>query len=132
MTRWSIASGVMLIGVVVLSSVQQPARTTWSPDYRISEHEAAGGVLALFVNGIPHQGPLARRPTAAGRLLRAGLRRVPGPDHDNVLIVGAGSGPTSRSRSRTAPSTSTRSRSTQRSSSSGSSSTRIGRTTTRG
>ena len=90
-TRWSIVSGAMLVGVVVLSVFQQPPSTFWSPYYRISEQQT-GPVLSLNVNGIPHQ---ALWPVAAPYkedFYEQIYRWFPDRTFDKVLIVGAGSG----------------------------------------
>ena len=91
LSRWSTVSGTMLLAVMLLSVVQQPPATTWSPYYRISEHTNAPA-LTLFVNGIPHQAlwPVSAPPAEDfyGQL----YRWFPDRRYDRVLIVGAGSG----------------------------------------
>jgi spermine/spermidine synthase len=92
LTRWSIVSGGMLVGVLLLSVVQQPPRTGWSPYYRISEHDTRGGGLALFVNGIPHQGLWPVDDPPPQDFYGQVYRWFPERSYEDVLIVGAGSG----------------------------------------
>lgn len=90
-TRWSVISGAMLVGVVVLSVVQQPPGTTWSPYYRISEHQT-GPVLSLNVNGIPHQALWPINAPYKEDFYEQVYKWFPARTYDRVLIVGAGSG----------------------------------------
>lgn len=90
-SRWSVISGAMLVGVVVLSIVQQPPATTWSPYYRISEHQT-GPALSLNVNGIPHQALWPVDATYKDAFYEQVYDWFPDRTFDRVLIVGAGSG----------------------------------------
>lgn len=90
-SRWSIASGVMLAGVVGLSIAQQPPATTWSPYYRISEHQT-GPVTSLNVNGIPHQALWPIEAPYKEDFYEQVYRWFPDRTFERVLIVGAGSG----------------------------------------
>ncbi len=90
-TRWSLISGAMLVGVVVLSVVQQPPATTWSPYYRISEQQT-GPVLSLNVNGIPHQALWPVDSPYKEAFYEQVYQWFPERTFDRVLIVGAGSG----------------------------------------
>ena len=90
-TRWSLVSGAMLVAVVILSVIQQPPATSWSPYYRISEHRT-GPVLSLNVNGIPHQSLLSVDAAQKIDFYEQVYRWFPDRTFDRVLIVGAGSG----------------------------------------
>ena len=90
-TRWSIASGAMLVGVVLLAVFQQSPATTWSPYYRITEYRQ-GSMMALFVNGVPHQGLWRADAPPLEDFYGQVYRWFPDREWDNVLIVGAGSG----------------------------------------
>jgi hypothetical protein len=90
LTRWSAVSALAMTGVIGLAVIAGQRGDVWSPYYRISEY-SSGGVRALDVNGIPHQGmiPVA---TARQGFYEQVYRWFPGRTYQRVLIVGAGSG----------------------------------------
>jgi hypothetical protein len=90
-TRWSIVSGLFLVATVVVSVVQQPPGTSWSPYYRVSEQQA-GDILGISVNGIPHQALWPANDPRKERFYDQIYRWFPDRRFDRVLIVGAGSG----------------------------------------
>ena len=89
-TRWSIVSGAFLAATVVISAVQQPPGTAWSPYYRVSEQP--GGILGINVNGIPHQTLWPADDPRKEGFYEQVYRWFPDRRFERVLIVGAGSG----------------------------------------
>jgi hypothetical protein len=90
-TRWSIVSGVFLVATVIVSVVQQPPGTSWSPYYRVSESQS-GQILGISVNGIPHQTLWPSSDPRKEPFYEQVYRWFPDRRFDRVLIVGAGSG----------------------------------------
>jgi predicted membrane-bound spermidine synthase len=90
-TRWSIVSGVFLLATVIVSIVQQPPGTSWSPYYRVSESQS-GQILGISVNGIPHQTLWPASDPRKERFYEQVYRWFPDRRFDRVLIVGAGTG----------------------------------------
>ncbi len=90
LTRWSAVSALAMAGVIGLSIVAAQRGDVWSPYYRISEY-SSGGVQALDVNGIPHQGMIPAE-TARRSFYQQVYRWFPERTYDRVLIIGAGSG----------------------------------------
>jgi spermine/spermidine synthase len=89
-TRWAVLDGIVLAGAIVLSVLQQPPNTAWSPYYRVSEH-MVGPILTLNVNGIGHQALYpADYPKEA--FYDQIYRWFPDRTYGRILIVGAGSG----------------------------------------
>ena len=90
LTRASLVTAVSMAVVVLVVFLRTPAGQVWSPYYRIDEYDA-GGVGAINVNGIPHQGMW---PTdgLTDPFYEQVYRWFPERTFDNVLIVGAGSG----------------------------------------
>jgi len=88
--RSSLVTAASLGAVMVLVLVSTPSNQTWSPYYRIEEYES-GGIKAISVNGIPHQGmwPLDN---LIDPFYEQIYRWFPERTFDRVLIVGAGSG----------------------------------------
>lgn len=88
--RSSVVTAASLGAVLALVFVTTPSNQTWSPYYRIEEYET-GGIGAISVNGIPHQGmwPLDR---LIDPFYEQIYRWFPDRTFDRVLIVGAGSG----------------------------------------
>ncbi len=89
-TRWAVFEGLVLIAAIVLSVLQQPPGTAWSPYYRVSEH-MAGPILTLNVNGIGHQA-LYPADYPKEPFYDQVYRWFPDRAFGSVLIVGAGSG----------------------------------------
>jgi hypothetical protein len=89
-TRWSIVSGLLLVGTVLVSVAQQPTGTTWSPYYRVTEQP--GEIIGLNVNGIPHQALWPAADTRKEPFYDQVYRWFPDRQFGKVLIVGAGSG----------------------------------------
>jgi hypothetical protein len=88
--RGSAVTAASLVAViVVIVSTVVPGRS-WSPYYRIDEYDA-GGVKAIDVNGIPHQG-MWSLDRIVDPFYDQVYRWFPGRTYENVLIVGAGSG----------------------------------------
>jgi hypothetical protein len=85
-----ITAGTFAVAVVIVVLGARPGET-WSPYYRIDTYDS-GGIEAIDVNGIPHQGmwPVDRalREPMYGQV----YDWFPGRTFDNVLIIGAGSG----------------------------------------
>jgi len=86
---WSPISGIAMLSVVYLASVQTGLGATWSPYYRVNTYEA-GGALAISVDGIPHQAiwPGQPREQAYYQI----YNWFPGRTYKEVLVVGAGGG----------------------------------------
>jgi hypothetical protein len=90
-SRWSLASGAMLVATIVLSIVQQTPTTTWSAYYRIDVLDQ-NGLEALTVNGIPHQGLWPADHPSKPKFYDQIYTWFPGRSFDRVLVVGAGTG----------------------------------------
>jgi Spermine/spermidine synthase domain len=90
-TRWSgVTAACMATALIAVAvSASRPGQS-WSPYYRIDTY-SEGGVTALNVNGIPHQG-LWPNGQIGGPFYEQVYRWFPGRTYDNVLIVGAGTG----------------------------------------
>lgn len=88
--RSSLVTAGSLVGVIGLVFLTTPSYQSWSPYYRIEEYDA-GGIGAISVNGIPHQGmwPLDR---LLDPFYEQVYRWFPERTFERVLIVGAGSG----------------------------------------
>ena len=88
--RSSLVTAGSLAGVLAMVFMTTPTNQSWSPYYRIEEYDA-GGIGAISVNGIPHQGmwPLDR---LIDPFYEQVYRWFPERTFDRVLIVGAGSG----------------------------------------
>ena len=88
--RSSLVTAGSLAGVLVLVFLSTPANQSWSPYYRIDQYDS-GGIGAIDVNGIPHQGmwPLDR---LTDPFYEQVYRWFPDRTFARVLIVGAGSG----------------------------------------
>lgn len=88
--RSSLLTAASMGAVLALVFVSTPTYQTWSPYYRIEEYET-GGIGAISVNGIPHQGmwPLDN---LIDPFYEQIYRWFPERTFDRVLIVGAGSG----------------------------------------
>jgi hypothetical protein len=90
-TKWSIVSGFLLVGTVIVSVTEQPPQTSWSPYYRVSEQQS-GDLLTVNVNGIPHQALWPASDPAKQQFYEQVYQWFPDRRFDRVLIVGAGSG----------------------------------------
>ena len=90
-TRWSLVSGAMLVGTVVLAILQQGPTTTWSSYYRIDE-VAGQGLRGINVNGIPHQAMTPANHPGLPAFYTQIYSWFPNRTFDRVLVVGAGSG----------------------------------------
>jgi hypothetical protein len=90
-TRWSLASGAMLVATVALAILQQGPTTTWSSYYRIDELEDHG-LRGINVNGIPHQAMSRASSSGLPAFYTQVYTWFPDRTFDRVLIVGAGSG----------------------------------------
>jgi SAM-dependent methyltransferase len=90
LSRGSLVTAGSLAAVLAIVGLGMPAGQVWSPYYRIDQYDS-GGVQAINVNGIPHQGmwPLDR---LTDPFYEQVYRWFPERSYDNVLIVGAGSG----------------------------------------
>jgi SAM-dependent methyltransferase len=90
LSRASAVTAGSLAGVLLVVAASSAPNQTWSPYYRIDEYDS-GGVMAVDVNGIPHQ---AMWPT--DRIVLPFYEQVyrwfPDREFDRVLIVGAGTG----------------------------------------
>jgi SAM-dependent methyltransferase len=87
----SLITGVTFGATILVLVVAARPGQSWSPYYRIDQYET-GGINAIDVNGIPHQGmwPVDR---ALGEPMYGQVYDwFPDRTFDNVLIVGAGSG----------------------------------------
>jgi hypothetical protein len=89
-TRWSGVTALCMGGCLLLVALAARPNQSWSPYYRIDTY-SEGGLTALNVNGIPHQG-LWPSGQIGGPFYEQIYRWFPGRTYDNVLIVGAGTG----------------------------------------
>jgi SAM-dependent methyltransferase len=81
----------ILCMIVILGKESFTAANSWSPYYRVSTFPAAGGAIAVNVNGIPHQVILSLEQLRGSAYLLPYERAQSNPFND-VLIVGAGTG----------------------------------------
>jgi hypothetical protein len=88
--RTSAITALSMAGALVLVALAARPNQSWSPYYRIDVYDG-GGVTALNVNGIPHQG-LWPNGHVGGPFYEQVYRWFPGRTFGNVLIVGAGTG----------------------------------------
>jgi hypothetical protein len=88
--RIHVLNGAMFAAAIVLVVVQQPAGTSWSAYYRVSEQP--GEVHGISVNGIPHQTLWPADDPRKEPFYEQVYAWFPDRTYDNVLIVGAGSG----------------------------------------
>ena len=86
---WSPLSGMAMLCVLYLAAIQTGAAATWSPYYRINVGPVDDD-LAVYVDGIPHQGIWSGMPEGEGYYQI--YRWFPDRTYQDVLIVGAGGG----------------------------------------
>jgi hypothetical protein len=88
--RLGVVQVVPLLVIVAFLAVESfGAGESWSPYYRVTKR-TIDGVLAVDVNGVPHQAHYSTR--AGGGLYNAAYERLPGLPLDDVLVIGAGGG----------------------------------------
>jgi SAM-dependent methyltransferase len=89
--RASILTAVTFAATVLVVIVAAKPGQSWSPYYRIDQYES-GGINAIGVNGIPHQGMWPVDRALEEPMYGQVYDWFPDRTFDNVLIVGAGSG----------------------------------------
>jgi hypothetical protein len=90
LSRASAVTAGSLAGVVLIAAATAAPNQTWSPYYRIDEYDS-GGVKAVDVNGIPHQG-MHPMNGFLNPFYEQVYRWFPERTYSRVLIVGAGTG----------------------------------------
>jgi len=86
----ALVNGALIAGTIFVSLGSAGATTSWSPYYRITEHNDSPP--SISVNGIPHQSMWSMDDPRIDPFYDQVYQWFPGRTFDKVLIVGAGSG----------------------------------------
>ncbi len=88
-----LTKAAVIVIVVILAAASLVLHDRWSPYYKVTAQPREGGLVAVKVNGRPHQTivPIDRL-TADQPFYTATYERLNGVPLDDVLIIGAGTG----------------------------------------